>query len=342
MPACYPIREVYPAAIDVPFHPSSQTGPNQGTAPVSSHHHDHDGHQHGHHGHHHAVPANHNAAFAIAIGLNVAFVTVEFVYGFIAQSTALLADAGHNLSDVLGLLLAWGAAVLARKQPNARYTYGLRSSSILAALANALLLLIACVAIAWEAVGRFAEPAPVASITVMVVAGIGILINGLSAWLFIAGSKDDLNIRGAFLHMAADALVSLAVVVGAAVMFFTNWYLIDALLSLVIVAVILFGTWSLLREAIRLALSAVPENIDLDAVEQFLLALPGVTAVQDLHIWAMSTTEAALTTHLVMHEGHPGDAFMADVSLQLSEHYRIVHTTIQIQHQSVGHGCVLK
>jgi cobalt-zinc-cadmium efflux system protein len=307
---------------------------------VSSHHHDH--HKHDHHGHHHAVPTNHNAAFAIAIALNVAFVAVEFVYGFIAQSTALLADAGHNLSDVLGLLLAWGAALLARKQPNARYTYGLRSSSILAALANALLLLIACAAIAWEAVARFVEPAPVASMTVMVVAGIGILINGLSAWLFVAGSKDDLNIRGAFLHMAADALVSLAVVVGAAVMFFTSWYLIDALLSLVIVAVILFGTWSLLREAIRLALSAVPENIDLDAVEQFLQGLPGVSAVQDLHIWAMSTTEAALTAHLVMQEGHPGDAFMADVSHELTEHYRIVHTTIQIQSKSASLGCVLK
>jgi cobalt-zinc-cadmium efflux system protein len=313
---------------------------------VSAHHHDHDhdGHEHGHghHGHHHALPTNHNAAFAIAIALNVGFVVVEFAYGFIAQSTALLADAGHNLSDVLGLLLAWGAALLARKQPSGRYTYGLRSSSILAALANALLLLIACAAIAWEAVGRFAEPAPVASITVMVVAGIGILINGLSAWLFVAGSKDDLNIRGAFLHMAADALVSLAVVIGAAVMFFTNWYLIDALLSLVIVAVILFGTWSLLREAIRLALSAVPANIDLDAVEHFLQALPGVTAVQDLHIWGMSTTEAALTVHLVMHDGHPGDAFMADASHQLTERFRIVHTTIQIQCQSLSHVCALK
>lgn len=310
---------------------------------MSSHHHDHDGNDHGHHhGHHHAVPANHNAAFAIAIALNVVFVVVEFGYGFIAQSTALLADAGHNLSDVLGLLLAWGAALLARKQPSARYTYGLRSSSILAALANALLLLIACAAIAWEAVSRFSAPAPVASITVMVVAGIGILINGMSAWLFVAGSKDDLNIRGAFLHMAADALVSLAVVIGAAVMFFTGWYLIDALLSLVIVAVILFGTWNLLREAIRLALSAVPANIDLDTVEQFLLHLPGVTGVQDLHIWGMSTTEAALTAHLVMLEGHPGDEFMADVSHQLTERYRIAHTTIQIQQQSLGPGCVLK
>ncbi|NDP60793.1 MAG: cation transporter [Oxalobacteraceae bacterium] len=308
---------------------------------MSSHHHDHDGHDHGHHGHHHAVPANHNAAFAIAIALNVAFVVVEFAYGFIAQSTALLADAGHNLSDVLGLLLAWGAALLARKQPSGRYTYGLRSSSILAALANALLLLVACAAIAWEALSRFAEPAPVASVTVMVVAGIGIVINGLSAWLFVAGSKDDLNIRGAFLHMAADALVSLAVVVGAAVMLFTGWYMIDALLSLVIVAVILYGTWNLLREAIRLALSAVPANIDLNAVEQFLMALPGVSGVQDLHIWGMSTTEAALTVHLVMHEGHPGDAFMADVSQQLIDHYRIAHTTIQIQQQSPGHGCVL-
>ncbi|MEB0135118.1 cation diffusion facilitator family transporter [Actimicrobium sp. CCC2.4] len=308
---------------------------------MSSHHHDHAGHDHGHHGHHHAVPANHNAAFAIAIVLNVVFVAVEFAYGFIAQSTALLADAGHNLSDVLGLLLAWGAALLARKQPSGRYTYGLRSSSILAALANALLLLIACAAIAWEALSRFSEPAPVASVTVMVVAGIGIVINGLSAWLFVAGSKDDLNIRGAFLHMAADALVSLAVVVGAAIMLFTGWYLIDALLSLVIVAVILYGTWNLLREAIRLALSAVPANIDLDAVEQFLLALPGVSAVQDLHIWGMSTTEAALTAHLVMHEGHPGDAFMADLSQQLTERYRIAHTTIQIQQQSLGQGCVL-
>ncbi|GAA4031268.1 cation diffusion facilitator family transporter [Actimicrobium antarcticum] len=305
------------------------------------HGHDHD-HDHGHGHHHHALPADHNAAFAIAIALNVVFVAVEFTYGFIAHSTALLADAGHNLSDVLGLLLAWGAAVLARRQPSGRYTYGLRSSSILAALANALLLMIACGGIAWEAIQRFSQPAQVNSMTVIVVAAIGIAINGLSAWLFVKGSKDDLNIRGAFLHMAGDAAVSLAVVIGAFVMLGTGWFWIDALLSLVIVAVILLSTWSLLRDAIRLALSAVPASIDLPTVEGFLLALPGVSAVQDLHIWGMSTTEAALTAHLVMQGGHPGDPFLADIAEQLTERYGIGHTTIQVQQIATGQGCMLK
>ncbi|MEC5216655.1 cobalt-zinc-cadmium efflux system protein [Actimicrobium sp. GrIS 1.19] len=303
-----------------------------------------DAHDHHHHhggGHHHALPTNHNSAFALAIALNVVFVAVEFGYGFVAQSTALLADAGHNLSDVLGLVLAWGAAVLARRQPQGRYTYGLRSSSILAALANAMLLVVACGAIAWEAVHRFSAPAPVASMTVITVAAVGILINGLSAWLFVRGSKDDLNIRGAFLHMAADAAVSLAVVIGGVVMLLTGWYWIDALLSLVIVAVVMIGTWSLLREAIRLALSAVPANINLDEVHHFLNELPGVASVQDLHIWGMSTTEAALTAHLVMADGHPGDVFMEQISQQLTDRYAIAHTTIQIRQQDAGQGCAL-
>ena len=220
----------------------------------------HKGHAHGG-SHNHGDPTTQGRSFAIAIALNTIFVGVEFFYGWLANSTALMADAGHNLSDVLGLLLAWGAVILARKAPNEQYTYGLRSTSILAALANAMLLLVACGAIAWEAVQRFSEPPAVAGLTVTLVAALGIVVNGVSAWLFIKGSKGDLNIRGAYLHMAADAAVSLGVVVSGLVIMFTGWYWLDPAVSLVIVLVIVVGTWSLLREAIQLALNAVPKHI---------------------------------------------------------------------------------
>jgi cobalt-zinc-cadmium efflux system protein len=311
---------------------------------VSDSHHHHDGHSHSHHqhGHHHAAPGSHNRAFMLAIALNIGFVAVEFFYGLIAHSTALMADAGHNLSDVLGLLLALGAAMLARKQPGGRYTYGLRSTSILAALANAMLLLVACGGIAWEAVRRLAEPSVVAGLTVSMVAAAGIVINGFSAWLFVAGSKHDLNIRGAYLHMVADALVSLGVVIGGLAMFYTGWFWLDPMLSLIIVVVILIGTWGLLREAIRLSLSAVPRHIDLPAVQNFLTGLPGVTDVHDLHIWGMSTTESALTVHLVMPAGYPGDDFMESVSLQLEQRFAIHHCTLQIRQDAIGIGCALE
>lgn len=292
-------------------------------------HHHHDHHGHGAH-HHHAAPADHNRAFVFAILLNTAFVAIEFLYGFIAHSTALMADAGHNLSDVLGLGLSWAAALLAKKQPSGRYTYGLRSSSILAALGNAMLLLVACGGIAWEALHRFIAPTPVAGVTVSAVAAIGIAVNAFSAWLFMSGSKHDLNLRGAYLHMAADALVSLAVVVGGAVMLYTGWYWVDPLLSLAILAVILGGTFGLLREALRLSLNAVPAHISLDEVQAYLASRPGVTAVEDLHVWGMSTTESALTAHLHMPDGHPGDAFLAETVHELEHRFSIQHSTLQI------------
>lgn len=296
------------------------------------HHHDHDDHHGhaGHHHHHHAAPADASRAFVFAIVLNTVFVAIEFGYGVIAHSTALMADAGHNLSDVLGLGLSWAAALLSKKRPEGRYTYGLRSSSILAALGNAMLLLVACGGIAVEAAQRFLHPAPVSGATVSVVAAIGILINGFSAWLFMSGSKGDLNLRSAFLHMAFDALVSLAVVVSGALMLYTGWYWIDPLLSLLILAVILGGTWGLLRDALRLSLNAVPAHIALDQVHAYLAALPGVAAVHDLHVWGMSTTEAALTAHLRMPGGHPGDAFLMDVTRQLEQRFAIHHATLQI------------
>ncbi|MDB5762380.1 MAG: cation diffusion facilitator family transporter [Herminiimonas sp.] len=278
----------------------------------------------------------------LAIILNLGFVGIEFTYGFIAHSTALMADAGHNLSDVLGLLLAWGAALLAKKQPGGRYTYGLRSTSILAALANAMLLLVACGAIALEAVHRFVEPSEIAGLTVSIVAAVGIVINGFSAWLFMAGSKGDLNIRGAYLHMAADAGVSLGVAIAGVVMLYTGWYWLDPVLSLVIVGVVLVGTWGLLREAIQLSLSAVPAHIDLQAVQLFLADLPGVADVHDLHIWGMSTTESALTVQLIMPGGYPGDGFMEHISNELERRFAIHHSTLQIRLSASESGCALE
>ncbi|MFL6672745.1 MAG: cation diffusion facilitator family transporter [Massilia sp.] len=311
------------------------------------HHHDHDHdhdhhHSHGHHHHHHhAAPDGNTRAFALAVALNTVFVAIEFFYGFIANSTALMADAGHNLSDVLGLLLAWGAAVLAKKIPTRRYTYGLRSSSILAALANASLLMVACGAIALEAVQRLSQPASVAGTTVSVVAAIGVLVNGFSAWLFMAGRKDDLNLRGAYQHMAADAAISLGVVVSGVVIMFTGWSWLDPLVSLVIVLIIVAGTWSLLRESLQLMMAAVPANIDTGEVTRFLAERPGVSEVHDLHIWAMSTTETALTAHIVMPGGYPGDQVIDDIVARLREDFSIHHCTLQVEEGTTDHGCVL-
>ena len=307
--------------------------------------HDH-GHSHGHshaHGHHHhGDPNSQGRAFAIAIALNTVFVAIEFGYGFIANSTALMADAGHNLSDVLGLMLAWGAAILAKRAPNQRYTYGLRSSSMLAALFNSMLLMAACGAIAWEAVQQLMRPTPVAGLTVSVVAAVGIAVNGFSAWLFMAGSKDDINIRGAYLHLAADAAISLGVLLAGLAVMYTGWTWLDPLVSIAIVVVIMLGTWSLLRESLKMVMAAVPDSVDAAKVEQFLRARPGVNEVHDLHIWAMSTTETALTAHLVMPAGHPGDEALDDIAARLKADFSVHHATLQVELGTTAHACSLQ
>jgi cobalt-zinc-cadmium efflux system protein len=313
---------------------------------MTSHdHHDHAHHHHAHHGHahghHHGALSGNGRAFALAIGLNTVFVAIEFAYGFIANSTALMADAGHNLSDVLGLVLAWGAAMLTRSAPNGRYTYGLRSSSILAALLNSMLLMMACGAIGWEAVHRLSQPNPVAGLTVSVVAAVGVAVNGISAWLFMAGSKTDLNIRGAYQHMAADAAISLGVVISGLAIMSTGWTWLDPVVSIVIVLLILVSTWSLLRESLRLVLAAVPANVDPEQVERFLQGQPGVSEMHDLHIWAMSTTETALTAHLVMPKGYPGDSAIDAIVAQLKADFGIHHCTLQVEQGTTVHGCTL-
>lgn len=296
----------------------------------ADHHHDHaHGHSHGPGGHSHA-PASFGTAFAVGITLNTIFIVVEAIYGYTSNSTALIADAGHNLSDVLGLIVAWIAVILSKRPPSERYTYGLRGSSILAALFNAVFLLIAVGAIGWQAVLRLFNPEPVAEVTVMVVAAIGIVINGFTAWLFASGRKSDLNIQGAYLHMAADAAVSAGVVIAALVIMYTGWLWLDAVTSLAIVAVIVWGTWGLLRDSTAMSLGAVPSNIDPAAVRRYLEQRPGVTQVCDLHIWPMSTTEVALTCHLVIPSGHPGDLFLIEATDHLSHEFTIKHATIQI------------
>lgn len=300
-----------------------------------SHDHDHAGHGHSH------APASFGRAFAIGTALNIGFVLVEAVYGILAGSMALLADAGHNLSDVLGLVIACGAATLAKRSPSARYTYGLRSSSILAAFLNALLLLVAIAVIAVEAIRRFSEPAPVAGTTVMIVAAIGIVINGVTAWLFASGRKGDLNVRGAFLHMAADAAVSAGVVVAGFIISRTGWAWIDSVTSLVIVAVIAIGTWGLLRDSVNMSLQATPPGLDTEEVADFLRQRPGVAAIHDLHIWPLSTTETALTVHLLVPGGYPGDAYTADLGSALHERFGIDHATVQIE-TDVGTPCRLE
>ncbi|MBH5387947.1 cation diffusion facilitator family transporter [Bradyrhizobium diversitatis] len=311
------------------------------------HHHDHAGHAQDHdhehglglgHAHVHA-PASFGKAFAIGISLNIALVVAEAVYGYLGNSTALLADAGHNLSDVLGLVVAWGASIAARRAPSGRFTYGLRASTILAALANAVFLLVATGAIGWEAILRLQQPEPVAGVTVMVVAGIGILINGFTAMLFASGRKDDINIEGAYLHMAADAAVSLGVVVSAALIIWTGWLWLDPITSLVICAVILWSTTSLLRGSIDMSMAAAPKGTDLAAIRAFLLARPGVSGIHDLHVWPISTTETALTCHLVIPAG-TDDAFLMQTAQLLKTSFRIGHTTLQVETHP-DNGCAL-
>lgn len=290
------------------------------------------------HNHDHG-PAHYDRAFAIGIVLNLVFVALETVWGLKAHSLALLADAGHNLGDVLGLLLAWGASLLSRRRPTRRRTYGLRRSSILAALFNAMILLVAVGGIAWEALRRLGRPEPVQADLVIGVAAVGIVINTATALLFLAGRRRDLNLRGAFLHMAADAAVSGGVVVAGLVMRATHWLWLDPVLSLGIVAVITVGTWGLLRESLDLALDAVPEGVNPQAVEAYLSGLPGVVEVHDLHIWAMSTTEAALTAHLVKPDARDDDLLLARASRELHDTFAIEHTTLQLEREKGSRVC---
>ncbi len=298
--------------------------------------HDHDHHRDHHRGHHHDDhhhgPSS-GAAFAIAVTLNAGFTLAEFVAGLLGGSLALIADAGHNLSDVLALLAAWAASVLVKRPPSPRFTYGLKSSSILAALANAALLWVAIGAILIETVRRFAEPAPVAGQTMIWVAAIGIAINGACAWLFASGRRGDLNIRAAFTHLLADAAVSAGVVIAGVIVLLTGWSWVDPVASLAITAAIGWGSWGLLRESVRMGLLGVPQGIDQGAVLAFLRALDGVEAVHDLHIWPMSTTESAITAHLVMPAGCPGDRFLHDVADTLHRRFGIGHPTLQIETQ---------
>ena len=294
-----------------------------------------------HHEHSHA-PKTYNRAFLIGTSLNIGFVLVEAWVGLITNSLALLADAGHNLSDVLGLLLAWGASYLVQRPPNHKYTYGLRRSSILAALINAILLLLTMGGITWEAIRRLQEPSAVAGGTVILVAGIGVVINTITALLFMSGRDKDMNIRGAFLHMAADALVSVGVVLAGMAILLTGWLWFDPLISLVIVAVIVVGTWNLFKDALELILDGVPKQIEPIAVRTFLQNLQGVTQVHDLHIWAMSTTETALTAHLVIPEGYTGDRFLTDTCEALHANFGIDHSTLQIESGDPDYPCHLE
>src|SRR5262245_9728722 len=290
---------------------------------------------------HHDRSSNYTRAFALGVGLNLSFVAVEFGFGLWSHSIALMADAGHNLSDVLGLLLAWAAAYASAVGPDERRTYGLRRTSILAALVNALVLLVVTGGITWEAVRRFTDPAPATGTTMMVVAAVGVLVNGATAFLFFSGRHGDLNLRGAFLHMAADAAVSLGVVVSGALIQWKGWTWVDPVASLLIVAAILYSTWGLLLESVNLALDAVPREIDPALVRDYLKSLPGITDVHDLHIWGMSTTEAALTVHLVKPDGQIDDAFLADVEHTLHHRFGIMHPTIQLEQGDAEHACKL-
>ncbi|WP_353216316.1 cation diffusion facilitator family transporter [Sandarakinorhabdus sp.] len=316
---------------------------------MSSHSHSH-AHSHpiggrDHHGHGHThAPADFGAAFATGIALNLSYVGIEVAAGLWYGSLALLADAGHNLSDVAGLLIAWGGITLARRAPTPRFTWGLQRSPILAALANALILVAACGGIMLESVQRLSNPLPVSGSVVMLVAAVGVVINTATALLFMRGRKDDVNVRGAYLHMLADAGVSAAVVLGGLIMAQTGWAIVDPLLGLAVAALILRGTWGLLRESLALAMDAVPPGIDPAAVQDWLDGLDGVAAVHDLHIWPHGTTDAVLTAHLVMPAGHPGDEILANIAHALHHRFGIGHATLQIEaaadhcRQAVPHG----
>jgi cobalt-zinc-cadmium efflux system protein len=314
-------------------HPAHEHGDHHAEPHVDAHA-DHD---HGH-GHSHA-PKDFGTAFAVGVLLNSAFVGAEVVYGLRIDSLALLADAGHNLGDVLGLLLAWGASVLVKRASSSRFTYGLRGTSILAALANATLLVLVTGAIAWEALVRLAHPAAVEGGTVMAVAAVGILVNLATAALFMSGRKDDLNVRAAFAHMAGDAAIAAGVVVAGFAMLHTAWLWLDPVVSLAIAVIVLVATWGLLKDSVALSLQGVPPEVDAGAVGRWLATLPGVSEVHDLHIWAMSTTENALTAHLVYPGGFPGDDCLRRICVELRTHHSIGHATLQVETGVSANGC---
>jgi cobalt-zinc-cadmium efflux system protein len=304
-----------------------------------AHAHDHGAHGSGH-GHSHGLPADGiNLRMGIAVALNLVFVVVEGGFGFISNSVALIADAGHNLSDVLGLVCAWGALLLGRRPPGAKFTYGLGRSSVLAALVNAVLLLLACGAIAWEAASRLGSPPPVMGRTVMAVAAVGIVLNGISAWMLHAGSHGDLNRRSAYIHMLSDAAVSAGVLASGLLIMLTGWSLLDPLVSLAIVAVILITTWRLLRDSLTLSLDGVPSSVNSSAVMSYLADQRGVTDVHDLHIWALSTTSVALTAHLVVPDPGAEDALLTSLTPDLKRRFQIQHATLQIERDRCAHGC---
>lgn len=313
--------------------------------PAPDHHHHHDDHDDDHpghhHGHHHA-PASFGRAFALGIALNLGYVAAEAFYGVIAHSLALVADAGHNLGDVLGLATAWTAAHLGKRLPSSRFTYGLGRSSVMAALGNAVALLVITGGIAGEAIRRLFDPEPAGGVTIMVVAAIGILVNGFTALMFMAGSKGDLNIRGAFLHMASDALVSVGVVISGGIILATGWTWLDPAVSLAVSIIIVVGTWSLLRDSVTLSLDAVPPGVDRSAVLQHLAALPGVIEVHDLHIWGLSTTEIALTAHLICDDLRAGESLLPAICAEFREDFGIGHVTIQIETPTVAGLCALR
>lgn len=290
------------------------------------------------HDHNHG-PMDFNNAFAIGIALNLAFVVIEAFYGWKVNSLALLADAGHNLSDVVGLVLAWGAVFIGKLRPDIRHTYGWKRGTILAAFANALLLFIAMGSLIWEAIGRLNTPVPVQGYTIMAVAGIGILINTATALLFMRGRKGDLNIRGAFLHMAADALVSAGVVIAGAFALWFGWEKLDPIASLLIAAVILYSTWNLFIESLHLLFDGVPAGVDLAAVRRYLESLSGVENVHDLHVWAMGTGQIAMTVHLVMPNNVSDNAFLKEIADELHDRFEIMHPTIQVETCMIEHGC---
>ena len=297
------------------------------------------GHDHAHEHRHEHGTKGYGRAFAIGISLNIVFVAVETAYGVAAGSVALVADAAHNLSDVLGLAFAWAAFVLAQRTPTRQRTYGLRKTTVLAALGNAVLLLVAVGGVGWEAVGRLRQPAPIQGGILMAVAAVGVVINGVSAMFFSRGRKRDVNLRGAFLHLAGDAAVSLGVVVTGAVILKTGWMWLDPLVSIIVSAVILVGTWGLLKQSLNLALDAVPEGIDAEQVNTYLAGLPGVLEVHDLHIWAMSTTETALTAHLVMRTDSCEPRFLGEVGNALHDKFKIEHSTLQVEPPEAPDPC---
>ncbi len=284
---------------------------------------------------------NYSKAFAIGITLNIIFVVIETGYGITAGSLALIADAGHNLSDVISLLLAWGASYLALKQPTEKRTYGFRRVTILASSVSAILLLVVLGGIVWEAIGRLANPQPVHSMTVVIVAAIGVVINTATALLFVSGQKHDLNIRGAYLHMAADAGVSLGVVVAGIVIMITGWLWIDPAISLILVVVILVGTWNLLHESINLSVDAVPQDINISGIKDYLTKIEGVSEIHDLHVWALSTTQTALTAHLVITKNLIDNEFLKEIQQHLHDNFDIEHATIQVEKENTENSCML-